>query len=280
MPSDALSFDYLVIGHAAEDVTPEGRRLGGTVAYATRTALALGTAVAVVTSCREDLDLSPLESATVRRIQAPQSTTFRNRYTAEGRVQFMTARAQELGASSIPSAWHATPVVHFAPIADELDPHLAKSFPESTRCVTPQGWLRAWDEKGRVRLTHWSALEASLPLFHAAVLSIEDLQGEEHALPQLASALPVLAVTRGAGGATVFAEGERREFPAPQRLEVDPTGAGDIFAAAFFLRWRAAADVWQAARFANSLASASVARQGVEATPTSEEVQRASLEGW
>jgi hypothetical protein len=34
--------DYLVIGHVAHDLTPEGWRLGGTAAYSALTARALG----------------------------------------------------------------------------------------------------------------------------------------------------------------------------------------------------------------------------------------------
>ena len=33
--------DYLVIGHVAHDLTPEGPRLGGTAAYSALTAMAL-----------------------------------------------------------------------------------------------------------------------------------------------------------------------------------------------------------------------------------------------
>ena len=34
--------DYLVIGHVAHDLTPDGWRLGGTAAYSALTAQALG----------------------------------------------------------------------------------------------------------------------------------------------------------------------------------------------------------------------------------------------
>ena len=37
--------DYLLIGHIAHDVTPQGPRLGGTVSYGAYTAVALGLRV-------------------------------------------------------------------------------------------------------------------------------------------------------------------------------------------------------------------------------------------
>ena len=51
-------------------------------------------------------------------------------------------------------------------------------------------------------------------------------------------------------------------------------GAGDIFAAAFFLWMERHRDPWGAARFANCVASHSVTRVGVSGTPTPEEAAR------
>jgi sugar/nucleoside kinase (ribokinase family) len=53
---------------------------------------------------------------------------------------------------------------------------------------------------------------------------------------------------------------------------VDPTGAGDLFAGAFFVRYRQSGNPWSAARFAISLASASVTRPGLAGLPTREEI--------
>jgi sugar/nucleoside kinase (ribokinase family) len=55
--------------------------------------------------------------------------------------------------------------------------------------------------------------------------------------------------------------------------EVDPVGAGDIFAAAFFARMQQTRDPWEAARFGTQLASASVTRRGIEGIPTEDEVK-------
>jgi fructokinase len=60
--------------------------------------------------------------------------------------------------------------------------------------------------------------------------------------------------THGAGGATVAGV----HVGAPDVLEVDPTGAGDTFAAAFVTAYRGGADPVDAARRAVRLASASV----------------------
>ena len=70
--------DYLVIGHVAHDLTPEGPRLGGTVAYSALTARALGLRVGVVTAAGRETSLEALNGIPVISIESPQSTTFEN----------------------------------------------------------------------------------------------------------------------------------------------------------------------------------------------------------
>lgn len=88
----------------------------------------------------------------------------------------------------------------------------------------------------------------------------------------------VLAVTEGAAGCVLYWHGDRRRINAPKIAEVDATGAGDIFAAAFFIRLYATRDPWEAARFATLLASHSVARAGLDGIPTEQEIQSCLVE--
>jgi sugar/nucleoside kinase (ribokinase family) len=59
---------------------------------------------------------------------------------------------------------------------------------------------------------------------------------------------------------------------------VDATGAGDIFAAAFFVRLNQTRDPWEAARFATCLAAQSVTRVGLNGIPTREEIESCLME--
>jgi sugar/nucleoside kinase (ribokinase family) len=94
----------------------------------------------------------------------------------------------------------------------------------------------------------------------------------------MANTCHVLAVTEGAAGARLYWNGDLRRFPALKVKEVDPTGAGDIFAAAFFWRFLVTHDPWAAARFATHLASYSVARRGLAGIPLKEEIQSCLVE--
>ncbi len=270
--------DYLLVGHVTKDLTPEGPILGGTVSYAGLTARALGLRVGVVTSCGQDLDLSPLSDLAISRLPAKHSTTFENVYTPEGRIQTLRARARDLTLEAVPPAWRRAPIIHLAPLCQEVDPDLVHQFPGALIGVTPQGWMRTWDQAGRVFPTPWEGMDRLLPRLGAVVLSIEDVAWDEDLVAAMAQHAPLLVVTEGPLGARVFVKGRVTRVPTPPAEEVDPTGAGDIFAACFFARLRATSDPFEAARYANQLASASVTRVGVASVPTPEEVAAAEMQ--
>ena len=265
--------DYLVIGHVAKDLTPEGPVLGGTVAYAGRTAHALGLRVGIVTSAGTDIDLSPLDDLEVTCLPAEHTTTFENRNTPEGREQTLHARASNIGPEDIPPQWHTADIVHLGPIAAEVDPGLIDRFPDALVGITPQGWLRKWNQDGCISLRKWDQLIDFLPVADAVVLSVEDLGDDPQAAQEMAALCDILAVTISASGTHVFWNRQERHIPAPIVVEVDPTGSGDVFAAAFFVHLHQTKDPWEAAHFANHLAAVSVTRHGTAATPTIDEVR-------
>ena len=139
--------------------------------------------------------------------------------------------------------------------------------------ITPQGWMRTWDGNGRVTSCAWVNSELGLHHAGAVVISIEDIDRDLELVEAMAHRTRVLCLTEGRAGAVLHWNGDRRRFRPPVLDEVDPTGAGDIFAAAFFVRLYATRDPWEAARFATNLASHSVTRSGLDGIPTQKEVQ-------
>jgi len=266
--------DYLVLGTITQDIMPSGDRvLGGTAAFAGRMAHALGMHVGIVAAVGPEVDLSPLEGISVISQVSPVSTTYENHYTPSGRVQYLRQRADRLCIESVPGGWMAAPLVHLGPLADDVDPGLIGHFSESFIGVTPQGWLRRWDETGRVSWVDWPQAPDVLAKVDAAVVSVEDVEDDWECLESWAAHVPVLVVTQAEKGATVYAGSEKRHFPAPSVRVADLTGAGDLFAAAFFVLYQQSRDPWTAARLAVSLASASVTRFGLAGLPTRAEIE-------
>jgi len=270
--------DYLVIGHVSQDLTPSGTRLGGTAAYSALTARALGLRVGVVTACGPKTKLEALQDLVVVSLPSEHSTTFENIYTEDRRRQVLHHQASPLSFEDVPEIWQRTTIIHLGPVAQEMDSILPGSFSPSLLGLTSQGWLRSWDDTGQVTKTDWESAEKALGRAGAVVVSFEDISGDEEQVEFMASHTHILVVTEAAAGARVYWHGDQRRFRPPEIHEVDATGAGDVFAAAFFIRLHATRDPWEAARFATQLSARTVTRKGLDGIPTPEEIQSCMVE--
>jgi len=270
--------DYLIVGHAAADITPTGLRLGGTVAYAGLTARALGLRVGVVTSSGADAPLAELGGILLVNVPAEFSTTFENIKTENGRRQILHHRAEPLVLDHIPQVWRSAPIIHLGPIADEVDPALAEKLSGSLLGVTPQGWMRAWDETGRVFAKPWAGSGQVLPHAGAIIMSVEDVNRDLELVEEMAHRTRILCLTEAEAGSVLHWNGDRRRFRPLAMQEVDGTGAGDIYAAAFLIRLYHTRDPWEAARFATQLAARSVTRPGLKGIPTRREIEECLME--
>ncbi len=280
--------DLLVVGHATRDLIPEGGwRLGGTVVFAALTAARLGLRVAIVTAGPPDV-LAALATAApdipVAAIPSAEATVFENRYDHAGRrQQYLRSRATPLDPSAVPAAWRGAPLVLLAPVAQEVDLALASASPTARVAATPQGWLRRWDVLGLVHPTEWHDAERTLPHLTALIFSRDDVhlpaaddapdedesaRAAEDRIAAWARRVPFVIVTCGAAGADLLANGARERFPAYPVQEVDPTGAGDVFAAAFLCSLLRTGDARAAVQFANCAASFAVEAEGTAGIPT------------
>jgi sugar/nucleoside kinase (ribokinase family) len=267
--------DYIVIGTVTKDIVPGGYRPGGTVTYSSVTVQRLGLQAGIVTRAESDLDLSPLTSQGILIASAPSpvTTTFENIYDGDHRIQYVRAVADPIRPTDIPKAWCSAPIVHLGPLAQELDEGIVHLFPDSMIGVTPQGWMRQWDAAGRVSPKRWDRAEKLLPHADVLVISEEDVGGDTRIVDEYVRLTRIVIVTNGWKGSTVYADGERRRVP-PRRasVEVDPTGAGDVFAAAFLVALREQGNPFRAAWFANVVASFSVESLGIAGIPTRNQV--------
>jgi len=270
--------DYLVIGHITIDKTAHGLKLGGTAAYVALTVKALGWRVGVVTSWGEEIPASELDGLTIVNIHTAESTKFENLYCEKKRNQIIKGTAAPLKYEHIPEPWQNSKVVHIGPVAREVDQDITHRFPNSLVGITPQGWFRDWDTKGNVLFSDWREAKSTLQYANAIVISPEDVGFNEERIEEMVTYCPVVVVTEAEAGARLYWHGDVRRFRAPSMNEVDPTGAGDIFAAAFFIRLSQTRDPWGAARFATNISAFSVQRTGLNAIPTDAEIKQSMVE--
>jgi sugar/nucleoside kinase (ribokinase family) len=266
--------DYLVIGHITKDLLNVGFTVGGTVTYSGLTARNLGRRVGVVTSVSLDLDLEEaLPGIEVVSVPSPVTTAFQNIYHNGTRQQFVKTLAERITAKAIPPKWHHSPIVQLGPLTQELDEEVVHLFKGSLIGVTPQGWMRQWDAEGRISPVVWAAPERVLPFANVLVLSEEDVGGDMALVQRYVELTKIVVLTAGWKGSTVYHRGQRRYFPAREVSEVDPTGAGDVYAAAYLIRLEETGDPWEAAHFANCVASFSVEKLGVTGIPSRGKVE-------
>ncbi|MCC7354715.1 MAG: ribokinase [Anaerolineae bacterium] len=266
--------DFLVIGHITKDIVPGGYRVGGTATYAACTAQRLGWHAGILTRAEATLSLpEALVGVAIHRLPSDRTTTYENLYRNDVRQQFVRAIAPPITPADVPPTWQEPVIVLLGPVAGEVAPELAQAFPQARLAVTPQGWMRQWNGEGRVQPQRWASAERILPWADALILSEDDIGGDHDVLVEYVARVPVVVLTAGWRGATLYWDGRILDVaPRPAR-EVDPTGAGDVFAAAFLVRWHETGDPVAAARFANVVASFSVESPGLSAIPTRAQVE-------
>ena len=256
----------LVIGHVTRDEVEGGVCLGGAAGYAALAAVRLGIETALVTAAPPaDPLLAPLRALPKLSLHCADSdelTTFALAYAGSRRSLALRRRARALTADDIPEGWRGAPVAYVGPVAGECDRALVAALASRFVGAGLQGWLRRAAPDGTIG----PALAAEAldpPPLGAAILSEEDHPDVEAVAARFAAAGATVAITRGACGATILAEGERIEVsPAPAR-EVDPTGAGDVFGVVLTLRLAAGATTRAAAAAAAEAAARVVEGPGL-----------------
>lgn len=256
---------FVVIGHVVKDLLPNGWRLGGTATFAAVQALRLGLRPGIVTRAGDDVDLaSALPGVELAIGPSPATTSFENVYEDGLRRQRVPARAEPIVADDVPAGWRAAPIVLLGPVCRELSADIAGVFSPALLGVSAQGWLRTLDPNGNVRRRAW----LGAPFWRrarAVFVSDEDLGARRDELDAWTRDTPVTVLTRYRKGARVHSNGRWRDIAAFPAREVDPTGAGDVFAAAYLVRYHETHDNADAARFASAAAACAVEGTGIDA---------------
>jgi len=255
--------DFVAIGHVTLDRIGEATRPGGAALFAAVTAHRLGLSVGLLTSHADDfpLDLIPPKIEVVS-IPAADTSRFEHRQDAGGRVSHVRAVAGALTMVDVPDDWRAASLTLLAPVLDEVDPMIATLFTDGAVGAAAQGWLRHTAPDGLVVPRAWRSPERLLQSVQALFLSREDIRGQEDDVVEWFERMPVGVLTADRDGALLFVNGERYEIHPRAAREVDPTGAGDVFAATFLVQYQRAGDPWQAAAAAACAGSLAVEGEG------------------
>jgi len=264
---------FVIIGHLTRDIVPGGYTIGGTAAYSGITACRMGADVTLLTrSHPSDAQHPSLAGIEIINLPSDHTSTFLNVYHNDIRTQHVRVVSEPILASDVPKHLHDADMILLAPLVQEVDPAMIPKM-QGLVASTPQGWLREWDARGRIKAIPWYSAGRVLPFLDAIIFSDADLIGDLSILPTILETVPIVAITKAAAGCILYIEGKRHKIPTRPAREVDPTGAGDTFAAAFLVHLREHNDPVQAAYFANVTASLGVEAHGIQGIPERSQVE-------
>jgi hypothetical protein len=291
-------FDYVTVGHVTCDAIERSGhdtvyRAGGTSFYSALQAARLGLRTLILTQgvpSEIEAMLGPyLDELELRVIPAEQTTTLSTRGSGAERTQRVLKWA---GPIVEPLELDAA-ILHLAPVAQET--------PVSWRGhvgfvgVTPQGLIRRWREDEGVSIVQLDAgsLIGDVPLappnsgalpgevtrvsldptllpdrFDAAVISEQERNCCRALFSAASDCDAPVAVTAGSGSTSVHlpnVEAVARTSPPPLVEMCDDIGAGDVFAAAFFVALAEGRPPLEAAVAGNTAAAVRIAGFGPDA---------------
>jgi hypothetical protein len=297
----STNFDYVTVGHVTVDVLAAdgSRRPGGGAFYSALQAARLGLRTLIVTQgSPPELEalLEPYRAELeLRFLPAPATTTLRTSWSGARRSQRLLAWAGPIAQVIEVN----TRILHFAPVARETTG--AWSGRAELVGLTPQGLVRGWDRGGAPSGTeelrgddeegyagkvsdagaeigakiHSVALPSNRDLLDdllprecsAVVISEQERSACAPLLTMAAANGAVLAITDGPGATSVQppgAEVTRVQAPAVSEPR-DDLGAGDVFAAAFFVALHEGLSPEHAAAWGNAAAAIRVEGVGARA---------------
>jgi 1D-myo-inositol 3-kinase len=272
-------FDYVTVGHVTRDVLDDGsERPGGSAFYSALQAARLGARTLIVTRGApaeiEELLAPYRHELELEVLPAPRTTTLQTSDRGGERRQRVLAWAGPMTPPAL-----AAGILHLAPVAREL------SGQGQARAdfvgLTLQGLLRRWSENGTISLqapgeppAGESEAEAPTPgdvatlgaltRCDAIVLSEHERASARRLLQEAAAAGATIVVTAGAGPITL--QPRRDERVRVDAIPVndfrDDVGAGDVFAAAFFVALHDGRAAVEAATFAAAAAAVRIEGAG------------------
>lgn len=259
----------LVCGQVTRDLFADGRLVpGGSVYYAARTSFALGADTRVATTAGQDFDLAALSGFPSLVSRATHTTLFENGEGPNGRTQRVLAVSGPVMPENLPSgkgasSWRNVDVLHLAPVLDEIEP---RSWIGAVNArvvgLGVQGLVRRVGPGGEVLQHKGPFRRGELEGVRVAFFGEDDTAEEEELVGLLKACVPVVVFTRAEKGCDLHVGGRFARIGVFPTRAVDPTGAGDAFAAGFLLALAEGAEEVEAARLGAAAGSIVVEGEG------------------
>jgi sugar/nucleoside kinase (ribokinase family) len=284
-----LTPDFLAIGHITVDILPDGTELlGGSALYAGLTAARFGLRAGILTRGSFDRFSPEIGSALqafageveIIAQDAQTATVFQHRLVAGRRELETRSWAGPIDLNGLPAQWRSAPIVHLAPVAQEIEPRQVGRLNPGYLGATPQGWMRAWSNARNclVRLEQLRLPPDVVSRLDAMVLSVFEASHARELIDAIGRR-SLVAITRGPEPTQLIDRGRHLEIPSYPVRVVDDTGAGDIFAAVLFAMRAEHASVPASGRLAAATAALRLSRGvGPDAIPTRDEAEAFQLQ--
>ncbi len=275
-----------VIGNPTYDVNIVGNKtikdIGGTVTYSSLTIKQFGYSVGVV--CKGDekskLLFDNFGIDTSFFYKTSRVLEFLNIYNGEMRKQ-KAKEGEKIYNRDIPNEVFASKAILLGPVLQEIDTEVVKTKRKGILMVDIQGFLRRLLPGGEVYLEisknvedvirHCDILKAS----QEEAIIITSTHNIENSCKILYRMGPdIIIITMGEKGSCIYDGAKIYKFDAFKTVVVDPTGAGDVYEAAFLVKYLDTRDLIVAGNFATCAASLSLKGFSYTAIPTNQDVLR------
>jgi sugar/nucleoside kinase (ribokinase family) len=262
------SITAISVGYITHDLYGQKILPGGSALYAAQTFKALGASSKIVSSVGKDFGFEQaLQDLEAKLVRAGQTTTFRNLYTSENiRTQTVEGISQPITPEILPANWRKPDILFICPVLNEVD---LVSWNKATYAkivgIGVQGFVRCVEKpSGKVEHKSWNPRAKDLEGVDVAFLSKQDVIGQEELIDILIENVDIVVVTHGQQGADVYEKNRKFHMGIYKTNVIDPTGAGDCFAAGFMQALAMGKTCQTAAKRAAACASVIIEGQGLE----------------
>ena len=223
----------IVVGHITLDEFNGKLIPGGSAYYCSQTYLALGAEVKLISIVGDDFQCNEVFDgidAFVKR--SGKTTQFKNIYKKDSpREQISLAQAGPICEDMLPEDFKDCDVLHLVPVLGEVDINQWVSRIKSNMvAIGLQGWLRRINSSKVVLSKKCDISDEDYGKVDLLCMSEDDIKGQPELLGRVVKLVPVVALTHGALGYDIYRNGVKNSYGVFKTFEVDPTGAGDVFA--------------------------------------------------